>query len=135
MAYKINLTHQDKNGRVKLQRDLEGSHRLTLANVGKPLDVSLIEIAPIHGDPVKNFRLILTDDGTGERSGFSGTWAYEILFHHQRTDGLIDAASMATGSHFTKMSPRTPALEVTLDDLPSQPDQELRLHFVLKDKQ
>lgn len=132
MAYNINFLHQDNTGKVKLQKDLAGSHRLTLNDVGGLLDVSLIEVPPT-GDPTKHFRLILTDNGTGPRSAYTGTWPYEILFHHKRTDGLIDAASMATGSHFTKMSPQTPTLEVTLSDLPQQPGFDLRLHFVLKD--
>ena len=133
MAYHIDFTHQDRTGKVKFQRDLEGSHRLTLSDVGSPLDVSLEEIPPAGMDSTKTFRLTLTDGIDGPRSEVQGTWPYEIFFDHQRTDGVVDVAVLATGSHFTKMAPQTPKLEVALDNLPAQGTLDPRLHFVLKD--
>jgi|RhiMethySRZTD1v2_1073278.scaffolds.fasta_scaffold1856082_1 hypothetical protein len=132
--YEIDFKHRDSAGNIKFQRILAGSHRLILSDVKDPLDVSLEEIPASAGSGPGTFRLTLTDSVDGPRSDIQGTWPYEIFFDHQRTDGVTDAAVLATGSHFTKMSPQTPELDVALDELPVQGVLDPRLHFVLKDK-
>lgn len=131
--YEIDFQHKDSDGNIKFRRVLGGSHRLSLSRVEDPLDVSLEEIPPSEGSGPGTFRLTLTDSVDGPRSSIQGTWPYKILFDHENSGGVIDTSAVATGSHFTKMSPKPGDLVVTLEELPADGSLDPHLRFVLKD--
>jgi hypothetical protein len=133
MTYQIDFKHVDSAGKTKLQRTLAGSHRLSLSGVKGPLDVSLEEIPNPEG-PGGTFRLTLTEETTGPRSSFQGSWPYQIFFSHQDQNGAIRESALAMGSHFVQMIPQSYEMEVALDELAPQPDLNPRLHFTLREK-
>ena len=132
--YEIDFKHKDSAGNTKFHRVLGGSHRLSLSGVEKPLDVSLEEI-PLSGESGPGtFRLTLTDSVDGPRSSIQGTWPYKIIFDRQNSAGKVEESAVATGSHFTKMSPKPGDLELTLEELAAEGSLDPHLRFVLKDK-